>query len=133
MMTYCVILTLFGALKELCSEIVAYPTYTHITSNIIWPAPSENVPSSMRDSYLLCECAKYYLGLCSLLLHSVVSNDSVSGQGVPRSDCADAQADLGLHCPHMPKDTFSFGAAYLYFGANNYNRHHRFVNVFYNQ
>ena len=26
---------------------------------------------------------------------------------------ADAQADLGLHCPHMPEDTFSHGAANL--------------------
>ena len=24
---------------------------------------------------------------------------------MPSSDCADAQADLGLGCPHMPKDT----------------------------
>ena len=25
------------------------------------------------------------------------------------SDCADAQAGLGLRCPHMPEDTFSHG------------------------
>ena len=30
---------------------------------------------------------------------------------MPRSDCADAQADLGFCCPHMPEDTFSHGAA----------------------
>ena len=35
------------------------------------------------------------------LIHSAVSNDSVSGQRRPRSDCADAQSDLGLLCPHM--------------------------------
>ena len=29
------------------------------------------------------------------------------------SACADAQADLGLRCPHMPKDTFSQGAAQI--------------------
>ena len=42
---------------------------------------------------------------------SVVSNDSVRVQRRPGSDCADAQADLGLRCPQMPEDTFSHGAA----------------------
>ena len=28
-------------------------------------------------------------------------------------DCADARADLGLHCLHMPEDTFSLGVAHL--------------------
>ena len=50
-----------------------------------------------------CTCVKYYPGLCSLFIQSVVSNDSVCGQWRPRSDCANAQADLGLHCPHMPQ------------------------------
>ena len=26
---------------------------------------------------------------------------------------ADPQADMGLHCPHMPKDTLSCGVAHL--------------------
>ena len=43
-------------------------------------------------------------------IHSVASNDSVSGHGRPRSDCVDAQAGLGLRCPHMSEDTFSRGA-----------------------
>ena len=51
-------------------------------------------------------CAKYYSGLCSSFKHSVVSNDSVSGQWRPWSDCADAQADLDLRCQHMHEDTF---------------------------
>ena len=34
-------------------------------------------------------------------LHSFMSNDSLSRQRRPRSDCAFAQSDLGLRCPHM--------------------------------
>ena len=45
--------------------------------------------------------------LLSIDIYSIVSNNSVSGQWRPRSDCADAQSDLGLRCPHMPEDTFS--------------------------
>ena len=43
----------------------------------------------------------------SIDIYSIVSKNSVSGQRSPRSDCADAQSDLGLRCPHMPGDTFS--------------------------
>ena len=49
-----------------------------------------------------CTSAKYNPSLCSPFIHSVVSNDSVHRQGRPGSDCADAQADLGLHCQHRP-------------------------------
>ena len=42
-------------------------------------------------------------GICYTLIYSTLSNDSVSGQRRPRSDCADAQSDLGLRCPHLPK------------------------------
>ena len=30
-------------------------------------------------------------------------NGFVSGQQRPRSNCADAAADPGLHCPHIPR------------------------------
>ena len=33
-------------------------------------------------------CAKFYPGICSLLIHSIVSNDSVSGQQRAWTDCA---------------------------------------------
>ena len=85
---------------------------------IIWTASSENVPSNMlkirrfRSSFA---CAKYHPSLCSPFIHSVVSDDFVSGQWRPWSDCADAQADLGLRCPHMPDDTFLLGAANIPF------------------
>ena len=60
-------------------------------------------------------CAKYHSGICSPLIHSIVSSDSVSGLRRPWSDYADAQADLGLRCPHMPEDIFSHDAVLLEF------------------
>ena len=71
----------------------------------------EHVQMRRRRSY--CACAKYNPGLCSPFVCSVISNGSVMGQWRPWSDCADAQADLGLLCPHMPKDMFSHCAVLL--------------------
>ena len=51
--------------------------------------------------------------LLSRPMHSIVSNDSVSWQQRPWSDCAYAKADLRLCCPHMPKDMFLHGAAHM--------------------
>ena len=48
-----------------------------------------------------CTCAKSHPGIYSLLKHSFC------GQRRPWSDCANAQTDLGLGCPHMAEDTFS--------------------------
>ena len=66
---------------------------------------------SFRSSYT---CTKYHPGFCSPFIHYVVSNDSISGQWRPWSDCMDAQAHLGLHCLHMPKDMFSLGAGPIF-------------------
>ena len=41
-------------------------------------------------------CTNYPTGLCFPFIHSVLSNDSVSGQRRSWSDCAEAQADLGV-------------------------------------
>ena len=49
-----------------------------------------------------------------LSVHSVVSDDSISGQWRPWWDCADAQAGLGFRCPHMPEDTFSHGVDHIH-------------------
>ena len=57
--------------------------------------------------------AKFHSGICFPLIHAVVSNDSVSGQRRPWSDCAGAPSDLGLRLPHMPEDTVSHVAANL--------------------
>ena len=52
-------------------------------------------------------------GICRLLIHSKVSKNCVGGRRWPRSDCASAQSDQGLRCPHMPEDTFSHGIAQI--------------------
>ena len=49
--------------------------------------------------------AQFYKGFCCPLIHCAVNDDSVNGQRRPRSDCADAQSDLGRRCPHMPEDS----------------------------
>ena len=46
------------------------------------------------------------------LIYSIVSSDSDSRQRKSWSDCANAQADLGLCCPLMPEDTFSQGSVH---------------------
>ena len=55
-----------------------------------------------------CACAKYHPGLCSPLIHFVVSNDSVRGQWMPWSDCA-GWSGPSLSA-YMHEDTFSYGA-----------------------
>ena len=61
-----------------------------------------------------CTCANYYraFGLHSYILQYPIIH-SVSGQWRPWSGCVDAQAGLGLCCPHMPEDTFSHGATHF--------------------
>ena len=51
--------------------------------------------------------------LCNTSLCSAEPNDSISGQWLSWSDCVDAQADLGLRCPHMTEGTFSHGMAHV--------------------
>ena len=118
---------------------LAYPTHTNVLQSNTNPTSihvlidsrvdnrgSETFPVSYRPrqaktclrtcaEYAFrssCACAKYHPGLCSPFIHSIVFNDFASGQGRPWSDCADAQSDLGLHCPHMRENTFSHGANY---------------------
>ena len=66
------------------------------------------------DSYLSLSCAKSRPSICFLLIHSVLSNDSFCGQRRARSDCADAQADLGLRGPPMSEYAFLHGAASVF-------------------
>ena len=76
----------------------------------------KTVPSNMckicrfRSS---CTSATYHPALCFPFIHSVVSNDSVSRQWRPWSDCLDAQAGLSLCCLNMPKDMFLLGVAHI--------------------
>ena len=76
----------------------------------------KKVPSNtckMSRSRSFGACAKYHPGLCSPVIHSVVWKTSVRGHGRPWSDCADAQADLDLRCPHIPDDMFKHGTAHI--------------------
>ena len=71
--------------------------------NSKWTASSGKVLLNMRKMLRFrssCACAEYLPGLCFLFIYSVVSNNSASGQWMPWSDCADAQADLGFRWPH---------------------------------
>ena len=106
----------FGAplkLKQVWHKTDECKRYNSFSNNSLsdtctWAAASKTVPSNMRKKRILrssCACARYYPGLVSLLTYNVVSNHSVCGHGRPWSDCADAQADLGLCCPHAPEDT----------------------------
>ena len=81
---------------------------------IEWAASSEKVLSTMRKIGRFrssSACAKYYRCYCFLFIHSIVSNNFVSGQWRLWSDCADAQSDQGLRCPHMPVDKTRFRIA----------------------
>ena len=84
----------------------------------IWTASSEKqcLPTCAKstNSDYPAHLRRISWGLCSSFIHSVVSNDSVSGQWRPWLGCANAQADQGIRCPHMPEDTFSHGAAHIY-------------------
>ena len=49
-----------------------------------------------------------YIDYFKMFLIPNVSNYFVSGQRKSRSDCTNAQSDLGLRCPHIwPEGTFS--------------------------
>ena len=76
---------------------------------------SEKVPPDMRKMCRFttsCTCTVSSGHLLSIET-SIVLSGSVYGQQKPRSNCTDAQADLGLCCLHMPEDVFSHGAAHI--------------------
>ena len=73
----------------------------------IWAAPSEKNAFEHRETaqIQLCLHMRKVLFVHLLSIHNVCS--------IQWFRCADAQADLGLRCPHMPKDTFSYDAAHM--------------------
>ena len=75
----------------------------------LWPVL---YPKPCYNEQCYKEVVVYHQGLCSPFIHSVISNYSVRGQWRPWSACKDAEADLGLGCPNMPKDIFLHGAAH---------------------
>ena len=74
------------------------------------------------DSYSSNAFAKFQPGICSPLIHSIMSIDYASGQRRPWSDCVDTQVDLGIRCPHMLEDTFTHGATQLFTSNEIYHR-----------
>ena len=67
----------------------------------IWAAPSENVSSNMRK---LCgfTCIMFHQGICSLWKQSLVSIVVFADSEGPD------QSDLGLRCPHIDEDVFTW-------------------------
>ena len=78
----CFVLLLLKNEKFSKSKACIYPTFRHFNSD-----------HSIKFFIL----TRYPVILCS----HVESNDSVSGQSWSKSDCVDAQADLGCRCPHI--------------------------------
>ena len=81
-----------------------------------WTVPTDMVPSSIYlilRFKLFCQFVQFQLGLWSSVGTFAVATVSASGQQRPRSDCADAQSDLGLCCPHVPRRIFSLEAAQI--------------------
>ena len=66
-----------------------------------------------------CTCLKYHPLLCSPFILSVVSNDSVSRQWSPWSDCPDAQAALHGHSlsTYAQRNVFIVHGPYYFFSA----------------
>ena len=75
-----------------------------------WASSSKKVPLKMNRFRSSGACTKYLPGLCSPFIQSLVSNDSISGQWRPWSDCASAQSELSLCCPHDSKAILLCGA-----------------------
>ena len=96
------------------NKIVRFDAQSKLS--IIWTVSSENAPSSMRKKCgfaSACAPARSHPGICSPLIHSIVSSDSDSGQRRPRSDCADAQSDQDLRSPRIPEGAFSLGITHV--------------------
>ena len=68
------ILRLITRMNALCHTVEVF---------IVWATSSQNLPSNIHKigRFLLsCHVQSNHPGLCSPFIHSVVSNDSVSGQ-----------------------------------------------------
>ena len=73
--------------------------------------PSENVFSSMRKMHRF-RIVPRMRKVLSGHLFSIDPTILLADSEVP-NHCADAQTDLGLHCPHMLEDTFSHGVTQM--------------------
>ena len=48
---------------------------------------------------------------------------ALSGKLRPWSDCANAQADIGIRRPHMPEDVFLNDASHIQIAKKNHHMH----------
>ena len=94
----------------LWSDTIRDLSLQFVLSNV--PRPAKMCLRTCADSDHPAH-AQSIIRACAPFIHSVVSNDSVSGQWRPWSDCASAQSDQGLHCPHLSESSFSHGPKWL--------------------
>ena len=110
--------------EQMCSMIRVYNVVARLKIYFVFEtafmrtASSEkmlsNIPIMCRlTSSCSCAVLSAHPGICSPLNYFIVADDSVCGQRRPWFDWADAQADLGLCCPHMPEDTFCMARTVL--------------------
>ena len=65
-----------------------------------------------RIARTTCNPVLFGKGLFLTSIHSFISKDYPNGKLKDHSDCADAHADLGPRCPHIPEAHFPFGVTY---------------------
>ena len=59
-------------------------------------------------------CARFHAGLCFKSIYFIVYPMILAAESEsPDTNCADAQADLGLFCQHVLRDTFSHGPVHV--------------------
>ena len=82
-----------------------------ITISLLFLEKSAGIKSPDKSN----EAAQSDKRLCNLSIYFKISKDSDNGQRRPRSDCAPAQSDLGLRCPHSPeRHIFQWQGSYAY-------------------
>ena len=79
---------------------------SNVMLKILWAVPSENVLwtcAKCSDSNHPAHAQSIIKAFALHSYTSVVAIDSVCGLWRPWSDCASAQSDQGLRCPHMDR------------------------------
>ena len=79
----------------------------------LWNGPCQAIRNlrtcaKCTNSNSSCACLKYHHDICSPLIHSIVSNDSVSRQQRTWSDCTSAQSAYARRRFHMARPKYAF-------------------------
>ena len=91
---------------SLCVDAVCSGSSLHTGSlDSIGYTKRKGVFEQVQNADSSHSCTKFQPGICSPLIHTIVSIDFVSRQRRPCSDCVDVHTDLGLRCLHMPENT----------------------------